>query len=132
MVPNRLAFAALGIACVTAAGVGGYLGTRHNVAELPGAAAQAPSASVNEPAATAPAATSSAATSAPAPVPDLAPTTEPTRASTGAARTPNASRGSTASAAGRNSTSNGALPPKRGTEIAATQPEPQFPPSDRP
>ncbi|MBS1817454.1 MAG: hypothetical protein JSU08_05975 [Acidobacteria bacterium] len=33
MIPNRLAFAAFGVACVAAAGAGSYLATRHNLAE---------------------------------------------------------------------------------------------------
>jgi hypothetical protein len=69
MVSNRIAFVALGLACVIAAGVGGYLGTRHNVTEVPAAAAQTGPA---EHAASIPAV---AATSPqPAPLPDLAPT----------------------------------------------------------
>ncbi len=49
MVPHRLAFAALGLACVAAAAGGSYLATRHNVAERampPALATSAPTALV--------------------------------------------------------------------------------------
>ena len=45
MFVNRLALAALGVACVTAAAGGAYVATRHNAApvtELPGVQAEAP------------------------------------------------------------------------------------------
>src|SRR5579872_1616400 len=74
MVPSRIAFVALGLACVTAAGVGGYLGTRHNVTEMPAAAAQ--SAQAETPAALPAAANASQ----PAPLPDLAPAEPPKQA----------------------------------------------------
>src|SRR5262249_62235531 len=47
MVSNRLALAALAFACIGAAGAGGYLATRHNVAGMaaPDAAAASPSPS---------------------------------------------------------------------------------------
>ena len=51
MFPNRLAFAALGIACVGAAAGGSYLATRHNVADVASPPAQAASATVPAPAA---------------------------------------------------------------------------------
>lgn len=51
MVPNRLALAALAFACIGAAGAGGYLATRHNVASMaaPDAAAASPSPTVPKP-----------------------------------------------------------------------------------
>jgi hypothetical protein len=51
MVSNRLALAALALACIGAAGAGGYLATRHNVASMaaPDAAAASPSATVFKP-----------------------------------------------------------------------------------
>ncbi|MGE5243627.1 MAG: hypothetical protein ACM3SQ_05330 [Betaproteobacteria bacterium] len=45
MLSNRLAFAAVAVACVAAAGVGGYLASRQNVAPTPVAAAVAPASS---------------------------------------------------------------------------------------
>ena len=75
MVSHRLAFAALGLACVTAAAGGSYLATRHNVAEraVPAAAAaEAPAVTSEATAvnsasmASAPAAPAGAARTAPA------------------------------------------------------------------
>ncbi len=73
MVSNRLAFAALGFACVTAAAGGSYLATRHNVAEQVIQPASAAS-EVAVPAAEATPPTSAAAT----PESILSPTADPT------------------------------------------------------
>src|SRR5690349_21373997 len=51
MFSNRLAFAALGIACVGAAAGGSYLATRHNVADVASPPAQAAAATTTTPAA---------------------------------------------------------------------------------
>jgi hypothetical protein len=67
MFSNRLAFAVLGIACVTAAGAGSYLATRQNAGTTPLAAAPAPEA-------TTPAGTTPEAPPAPAEAPSSQPT----------------------------------------------------------
>ena len=75
MVPNRLAFAALGVACVAAAAGGGYVATRHNAADQPATSTSA-----------APAADAQAAPDAAAPqaLPDSisSPPAEPVRSTT--------------------------------------------------
>ena len=71
MVPNRLAFAALAVACVTAAGVGGYVATRH---DMPVAEAQEAPAPLAAPVQETEALVSSPAA---APLPAAAPTPAP-------------------------------------------------------
>jgi type IV secretory pathway VirB10-like protein len=75
---NRLAFAALGLGCVVAAGGGSYLATRHNIAEAPVAAssatvAPAPASAALQPPIEAPA-TPATANATPAVTPMPAPT----------------------------------------------------------
>lgn len=69
---NRLAFAALGLACVAAAAGGSYLATRHNVADR---AIQPASAAAEAPALR----DDAVAATAPVVLPESTPTTEPAR-----------------------------------------------------
>jgi hypothetical protein len=113
MVSNRIAFVALGLACVTAAGVGGYLGTRHNMTEVPAAAAESGPA---EQAASTPAV---AATSPqPAPLPDLAPT-QPAHATSaaGAAAATKPSQAAPATTTGKKAPARAPI----SSEVAAVQ-----------
>ncbi len=84
MVPHRLAFAALGLACVTAAAGGSYLATRHNVAErgVPAAAAAEAPAVTSEAAAV----NSASMASAPVGVARTAPAARPAQLPRQAAR----------------------------------------------
>jgi hypothetical protein len=85
MLSNRLAFAALAVACIGAAAGGGYLATRQNVVPAP-ASAQSPSAIA--PAAPASAASSAAVVQAEAPAVDAKPVQETEGAIGAATRSP--------------------------------------------
>lgn len=71
MFSNRLAYAALGVACVAASGVGAYLATRQNISSAAVPAAAAASASTAVPVAQAAVQESQVAVPAPAPAPRL-------------------------------------------------------------
>src|SRR5579885_2988663 len=68
MLSNRLAFAALAVACIAAAAGGGYLASRQNAVPAP-ASAQTAAAQPSAPTATPPATASTPPSAAPAPTP---------------------------------------------------------------
>jgi hypothetical protein len=72
MLSGRIAFAALGIACVAAAAGGSYLATRHNIADTAAPGLTAASVPGDTAATAAPAQTSVAVADAAAPAPDVA------------------------------------------------------------
>jgi len=117
MVSSRLAFVALGVACVAAAGGGSYLATRHNVADQ---VAVPMTASADVPA------TEAASSAAPLTAAEPADTvarperTERVPAATRAAPTPSATR-----AAGA------AEPPRRARTTTLSRPEPPDPAPSR-
>jgi hypothetical protein len=101
MFSNRLAFGGLAVACVTAAGAGGYLASRQKVAEVPAVAAAAPLA----PTSVAPSAipvneTEAVVGSVPKPA-DLPPAAEPDAAPPAPRRTEQAPRATSVARAER-------------------------------
>lgn len=72
MLSGRIAFAALGIACVAAAAGGSYLATRHNIADTAAPGLTAASVPGDTATTAAPAQTSSAVADTAAPAPDVA------------------------------------------------------------
>jgi len=100
MFSNRLTFAALAAACITAAGVGGYFASRQNTVPTPASAAEAPLSTTDTTAVDHPVqeteavigdaapATSGAAQAAPSPARAVTPRTESSRSTSARATAP--------------------------------------------